>query len=120
MNKLIKEQLEKVNEASIPYYDEQTKEIFIPKLKKDKYVVGENCIIELDDSLLIKGANEILESNRNRSTLPPNKYLIVDVLKVMNKMINVHALPYNISTKEIINNIWNGWLPISLIAKINE
>ncbi len=121
MNKITKEQLNKVMVADISNYNEQTGVIHIPKYTEVRYEVDNYYLIKLDDLLLIPEGNPSLIANWNKGLYPRCKFLKVDVSKVLGKMIYVTGIGYNFETNEDLNYIWTGWLPtqqISLVKKL--
>ena len=118
MNKLIKEQLQKVSVADISNYDEKNQIINIPKFKQDRYIVGTCYLVCLDDTLLNDYGNPILVSNWNKGTYPRCKYMKIDVLKTMGKMINVNGIGFDYTTKQNTTYVWSGWLPIQLTKQV--
>ena len=118
MNRLIREQLNKISVANIPEFDDNTKEIFIPKFNQDKYIVGMYYTICLDDSLLIEDSSSVLASNWNNNSFPKSKYMKVEIIKTLGKMINVNGVGYDYINHTNMNYIWSGWLPVQQIKKI--
>ena len=120
MNKLIKAQLQKVSVANIGEFDDNSKEIFIPKYTQDRYEVGKYYLIMLDDTLLNNYNNPILVSNWNNNTYPKSKYMKVEVIKMMGKMICVNGIGYDINTKSNLCYTWSGWLPTASIKQVDK
>lgn len=118
MNKLTKAQLQKVSIACLDNFDEQNQKFFIPRFKKDRYEIGKNYLVCLDDTLLNIECNQILVSNWNKNTIPPCKYMNVNVVKTMGRMIYIDGIGFDIDNNKNINKIWSGWLPIQLTKQI--
>lgn len=121
MNSIIKKQLEKVTATNIEFNDDTTS-IYIPKttsynltsLKKD-------CcyLIELDDSLLNPSFNSTLASNWNAGRVPEYKHYNAEVNSVLNKMIQVTAVPI-INGEAVYTKQFYGWLPFDHIKVIKQ
>ena len=120
MNKLIGEQLKKVSVANLGNFDEATNTFFIPKFEQVKVAEDECYLIELNDSLLRHDDTSILESNWNCGRIPPTKYLKVDIIKVMGKMLKVNGVGFNYQTKTDTLDSWSGWLPLEYIKIIEK
>lgn len=120
MNKTIQKQLNNVKIADLSNFNEETNTYYIPKYVYCKLDVGKYYLICLDDSLLNENNNLILKSNwRNKST-PQCKYMKVDVVKNMNKMVLINGVGYDNNTKEDLNYFWYGWLPVQNIKVISN
>jgi len=118
MNKIIKEQLNKIQVADMSNYNKDTYSFIIPKYNADRFEEDKCYLIELDNILIIDNKESILQSNWNNNTYPKHKYLKIDVNKVMGKMIKVNSIGYDCINKKDLNEIWSGWLPIDLIKII--
>lgn len=117
MNKLIEEQLKKVNYAELINFNPQTNTYFIPK-KKDIRVIVDNCyLIKLKPSFR---TNEVVKVNWNNNQLPLYDMLEIDVQKIMGKMIKVNCIGYNEKENAPLNYFWSGWLYIPDIEIIKQ
>ena len=93
-----------VNESIKKYIDE-----FNLEIENE----ANNCyIIKLSDNLLTPPANSPLVINWNNGSIPNEKYYKVDVSKIMNNMVKITGMGYNIGEKSTFNSYWVGWLPI--------
>lgn len=121
INPIIKEQLEKVEQAKIGEYDPIKNCYHIPKYTEVEYKVDGCYLVSLDDKLLNPTSNEILVSNFNGGDYPRQKYMKISVVqKLGNNMIKVVGLYYDYINKVDINTMWSGWLPIDQLTLINE
>jgi hypothetical protein len=120
MNKLIKAELNKVSVANISNYDKSKGEFLIPRITKIRLEENSYYIIKLDEALLNPNEASTLSVNWNQGTLPPHKYLKVDVSKVMGKMVKVNSIAYDYENQRDLNASWSGWLPIAQIEVLEK
>ena len=107
MNKVIKDQLEKVNYADLTNYDEKTNTYIIPK-KLEIKVEEDSCyLIYIKPSA---AANSAVNTNWNQGNAPMYSHMKVDVSKRMGKMIKITGLQHDIGTGQDLPNFWNGWI----------
>ena len=108
MRKIIQQQLEKVEYADLSNLKEG-EPFIIPKRSKDNIELGRECIIELKDDLLVKGKNEILESNYNHGKVPPSKYLHGEAVSNLGRLVLFTGL-----------SVKNGSINIVTLSFVNE
>ena len=120
INKLIQKELEKVVIADISNYNPTTNQIIIPRFNQVLMKENEYYLIRIDDEILHPGNNSTLAINWNQGSVPTSKYMKVDVIKVMGKMIRVNGIGYDYENKRDKNEIWSGWLPITHIKVIEK
>lgn len=113
----IKEQLKKCSFADLSNYDEKSQTFFIPKYTKPTYDLNKCYLIEIAD-YLINNKTNLIAVNWNNSTAPAYKYLKIYVSKLLDKMIYVDTLAYDIVNNQDINNYWSGWLSIDDIKQL--
>lgn len=118
MNNLIKKQLEQCRVADLSRYDESTNTYFIPKFVETKVEVDKCYLIELDNVNM--SSDSTISINFNSGRIPPSKYLKVDVVKVMNDLISVNAIGYDMANKQDTNDVWSGWLSFSHLKILEE
>lgn len=111
MNKIIKEQLNKIQVANMDNYNENIYSFIIPKYNADRFEEDKCYLIELSDSLIKNDKDSLLQCNWNRGTYPVNKYLKIDVSQIMGKMIKVNSIGFNYETQQDTDDLWEGWLP---------
>ena len=63
-------------------------------------------------------SNPVLVSNWNNNTFPKHKYMKVEVIKFIGKMINVNGIGFDYDNNTNTQDTWSGWLPISMIKQI--
>ena len=118
MNKIIEQQLKKLEYADISNFDAATNTYIIPK-KVDIKIEEDKCyLIQLLPTLF---KNEVLKTNWNAGSMPVYNYMKVDVSKIIGKMIKVVGTGYDIETQTDISSFWSGWLStqdIKVIKKI--
>ena len=117
MNKVINDQLQKIQCADLSNYDVETNTYFIPKKKEIK--------IEEDYCYLIKikpsaAHNSAVNVNWNQGSCAPFDCMKVDVSKKMGKMIKITGLRYNLDTKSDEAQFWSGWIHVDDIEIIQK
>lgn len=120
MNKFIEQQLNNVKLADISNYDRSANTYHIPKYNELRLEVGKCYLLELDNSLIRFDSNSMLISNWNRGTYPKHKYLKVDVIKQLGKMVFVNSIGYDNEHEKDINDVWEGWLPLQQVSLVKE
>ena len=123
MNKFIKEQLNKCTYANIPYFDDSTTVIKIPKTKPGSANVlriGRCYLIEISDYVFSSSEMSTLSSNWNNGTFPPCKFMNVEVVNIVGRMYKVNGTGFDPSTNSVIMSTWEGWLPMQSINVIEE
>ena len=121
MNKFIKAELAKVNNTvKLPYYDDNTLELVIPKREEEQKIgleVNNYYLIELADYILNPPPNFTLASNWNRGVNPTSKFLKIFVNQIMGKMVRVDGCGFDISAQKDLSDIYSGlWLPEASIV----
>lgn len=114
---LFDEQLDKVIYADLSNYDETTKTYFIPKINKIKLKINHSYIIKIKETIK---SNDILRNNYNKGREPEIAYYLIDVISILNKVIKVNAIVYNIENNITENKFWSGYLSIKDIEIIKE
>jgi len=120
MNKIIKEQIEKCKVADLSQFDSSTNTYHIKKFNQIRVEVDDCYLIKLDTTLLNKDTSSVLATNWNKGTYPPCIYFKAVVSKVLGKMIYINGLGYNNETKEDLDIMWNGWLPLQDIELLER
>lgn len=120
MNKLISNELKKVAVADLSNHDKTKNEFIIPRFKQVRLEENSYYLIKLDDALLKPDGMSTLSANWNKGTVPPHKYMKVDVSRVMGKMVQVNGLGYDYDKKEDLSVMWSGWLPVTQIEVISK
>lgn len=126
MNKVIKQQLEKVR-VPLPDYDDSTTLITILRegsqsaAQLPRYQENHCYLIELANYILNEPPNFTLSSNWNKGVKPVTKYLKVVVNKVMGSMIQVDGSGFDSTSQQDTMDSYIGlWLPIVSTAIIQE
>lgn len=122
MNEIIKEQLKLLKVAEIPEFDDNTTEIAIPKQEAKEYNinVGKYYLIELENYIINPPETFTLHINWNNNIVPKDKYMKVEIVGIMGKMIKVNGVGYDFVNKIDLNTMWEGWLPRKAITIIKE
>ena len=114
MNKVVEEQLKKVKVAQLPSYDETTLWIRIPKVSSiinSDLNEGQCYLIQVEDYIVKPFVGFSLHDNWNNGIAPKHKFLKVEVVKIMGKMIKVNSVGYDFMNKVDTTDLWEGWLP---------
>lgn len=114
---LVKDQLSKVIYADLSNYDESANTFYIPKINQIKLQINHSYLVKIKDSLY---NNEILKSNYNQGRTPPYKSYLIDVVSILNKIIKVNGVEYDLEKNQTLNNLWGGYLSIKDIEIIKE
>ncbi len=120
MNKqkdLIKQQLSSVQFADLSNYDKETNTYYIPKINQIKLKINHQYIIKIKDSLYF---NDILKTNYNNNSVPPFNCYLIDIMSILNRIIKVNAIEYDIENNKTLSNSWGGYLSIKDIEIIRE
>ena len=114
MNPIAKKQLDACKVADLPYYDEKSTLLVIPK--KDSNRVNEfhlhkYFIVELADYIINPPPDYTLSANWNRGSVPRYKYMKVEICQLMGKMIRINGAAFDPNTNTDIPYVWEGWVP---------
>lgn len=123
MNKLIFEQLHKVEHVILPPFDNDTTLIKIPKgnIRKElKFEVNHYYLICIDDVIINPNGPTTLSINWNGGTNPPTKYMNIVCRQVMGKMVKVEGVGFDLQNSCTINVSWLGWLPQGNVKILEE
>lgn len=121
MNKIVEDQLKKVQVANLPPYDEDTLYMVIPKkdcVANAGLVVQGLYLIQLEDYLVNPFEGFTLHDNWNKGIPPKHHFLKVEVLQFVGNMVKVSSIGYDYNTKQDTNDAWEGWLPLKGIKII--
>ena len=120
INKIIQEQLNKLQVAKLGEYDHFKHMYVIPKYKEPHYDVDHCYLVCLDDTLLTATGNEMLVSNWNNGRYPVHKYMKIVVQQKLGDMIKIDGIYFDNIKHEDINEVWSGWLPIKLVTIVKD
>lgn len=112
MNKVIQDQLQKVQFADLSNYNEQANTYIIKKRTEIKVEEDKCYLIHIRPPAFHDVA---LNTNWNSGNAPLFSYMKVDVSKKMGKMIKVTGLMHNIDTGSDESQFWSGWLSLDHI-----
>lgn len=116
MNKIIKDQLNKVQFADLSNFDEKTNTYIIPKKTDIKIEKYKTYIIELLDKCFDKEA--LININWNRGKVPTSKYYKAEILNIVGRNVQINGLAYDLETKSDLNTFWTGYLELKNIKII--
>lgn len=116
-NKIIEEQLKKVEYADLSNFDAKTNTYMIPK-RVDVKIEEDKCyLIQLLPTLF---KNETLKINWNSGNMPTFDYMKIDVSKMIGKMIKVVGTGYDFEEQKDLATFWSGWLSTQDIKVIKK
>lgn len=117
LNKIIEQQLNKVQNADLSNYNPETNTYFIKKRIDIKLEEDKGYIIYLKDSAF---TNTTIINNWNNGSFPKTRYLKIDIIKKMNNMIKINSIEYNLITKQNLDKHWSGWLCVDNLDIIEK
>ena len=123
MNPIVKAQLEKVKNASLPNYNEETTHLIIPKTtqKVQQGLIENKCyLIQVEEYIVKPFEGFTLHDNWNGGTHPLHRFLKCEVIQKMGKMIKVNSVGFDFKNKLDTNDLWTGWLPEKSIKILEE
>lgn len=120
MNKIIEKQLNNLQIATHNGYDEDKHQFIFKKITGIKLNINSCYLIKLNKTLLEESLNDSLMYNLNRGTFPTHEYMLVDVLKLNQGLVQINGVYYDTLKNETIKEFWSGWLPINQIEVIRE
>ena len=112
MNKIIKDQLNKVRSVKLDF-DDHTTHIDIPKTEEViplALVEGQVYVIELEDFILNPLQNSTLASNWNSGKIPKYKRYQVEFIQKMSNMYKFNGVALD-NNQPIYSENWFGWFP---------
>ena len=122
MNKIIKQQLEKLKSVKITFKDSD-KTIFIPKtteIIQEAMEVGNIYLIKLDKKMLNPTTNSTLASNWNGGRVPTQEVYKAELLDIMNNMYKFNGIAVKDGI-DLYSENWFGWVPkeyFEILSKI--
>ena len=120
LNKLVEEQLNKVQYADLSAYVGPDHSFIIPRNVTIKLAPDHSYLIELDSALLTPGGNRVLETNWNGGRLPKYTYYKIDVVALLGGMVKCMGIGTTAAGNEDFPEIWSGYFPIKQIKILQE
>lgn len=117
MNKIIRDQLNKVTSVKLDF-DDNTTELYIPKVEKisnSSLKIGNVYKIELSDKLLYPSSTSTFSSNWNKGLVPKNKIYLVEIIDIMSGYIKCNGVAANDNSDS-----WFGWFPLNDITILSR
>ena len=117
MNKIIRDQLNKVTSVQLDFNDDTT-HLYIPKTEKilvSSLKVGGVYTIELDNSLLYPSSTSTFSANWNGGRVPRNKSYVIEIIDILQGYIKCNGVAVNDNSDD-----WFGWLPIDKVVFLNR
>lgn len=116
-NKIIEEQLKKVEYADLSNFDAEKNTYIIPKRVDIKVEVDKCYLIQILPELFNDSA---LKVNWNNGSVPQYSYMKIDVSKILGKTLKVVGTGFDITTQKDISDFWSGYLPLKYIKVIKK
>lgn len=122
MNKIIKDQLNKVRSVKLEY-DDSTTNLVIPRVIEvipQALNEGDIYLIKLNDNVLHPASNSTLASNWNCGKVPRYSTYQVEFLEKMGTMYKFNGIAIDNGTP-IYSENWFGWFPengFTVISKL--
>lgn len=117
MNKLVQEQLNKVQIADLSNYNKDTNEFIIKKRVDIKLEVNNCYIIEVSDAWRM---NKLLANNLNKGIMLEHSCIKAVISQIAGKMIYVSAIGFDKMSNSDIPYFWEGWIPLSEISILRK
>ena len=120
INKLILQQLDKLQEAKVEEYDNLHHTFHIKQIGKPVFQYNIMYLVKLDSHLLNATDNDVLVSNWNKGKYPTHQYLKFAVSKKLANMLYVYGYYYDKDNECDMAEDFEGWLPAEQIEIIKE
>lgn len=120
INKLIKSQLDKLQDAKVEEYDSLHHTFHIKKHKEQEFNYNVKYLVELNETLLKPSVNDVLVSNWNNGKRPTHKYLKFAISKKVGNMLYVYGIYHDVEQNVDLDEDFEGWLPIDRIKVMSE
>ena len=123
MNPIIKDQLERCRVAKLPYYDEDTTTLMIPKGSAEEvnpYQVHKCYLLQLEEYIVNPPPDFSLHTNWNNGIKPVDKCMKAYVIQDIGKMVKLKCIGFNVLDNKDLNTNWTGWCPKKSIKIIKE
>jgi hypothetical protein len=118
MRELIEQQLKNCSYANLNNFDPVTCTFRIPKYVKPHFALGQMYLVQVSGAV-VNNTDSVIASNYNNGTAPKFPYLKIFVSKTLGKMIYVDSLAFDPQTKQDINIMWSGWLPVDELTMLS-
>ena len=123
MNPIISNQLKHCRVAQVPEFDETTTHITIPKISDSNGISlheGGVYLIELADYILKPYDGFDLHVNWNNNTIPVDKHMKCEIVKIMGPMIRINGVGFDLQSTADLFTTWSGWLPMKGIKILQD
>ena len=118
MRELIEQQLKNCSYANLNNFDPDTCTFKIPKYVKPHFALGQMYLVQVSGAV-VNNTDSVIAANYNNGTAPKFPYLKIFVSKTLGKMIYVDSLAFDPQTKQDINIMWSGWLPVDELTMLS-
>lgn len=123
MNPIIKDQLERCRVANLPYYDEDTTTLMIPKGSAEEvnpYQVHKCYLLQLEEYIVNPPPDFSLHTNWNKGSIPKSRFYQAEITKIVGKMVFITGMGYDMTTNSATSDSWAGWVPQKGIKLLKE
>lgn len=118
MDKIIKKQLELIN-TPITKVSDDGLEYYFSKQVDTSLQPNKNYFIEIVDNSIFD-SNNTVNMNFNSGIIPPSKFLKIQVVLIISKLIKVDAIETNSTGEHDTMRFWSGYLPVNGIKVLEE
>ena len=108
INDKIITELDKVKETNFEVVDNK---IFIKKKVGIKLEENSCYLIRLSNFMLNPPANDLISINWNGGIIPKFEYYKADIIKIVNNMVRIVGIGYDINSDNDLSSMWEGWIP---------
>lgn len=120
LDKIIKEQLDKLEVARVSAYSEEKHRYLFKKIEQVNLKIGTRYLLQLNKNLINGEMNGVLVNNWNHGKVPTHTLLNVEVKEKLGTMFLVSGFYLNDDYTKIENETWEGWFPIEQVSVLKE
>lgn len=120
VDKIIQEQLNKVQYADLSNFDEATNTYIIKKRKDLQLEEDHYYLIQIKNEFLNNCKSDVVTINWNAGRYPKYQFYRADIMKVMGKMVRINGTAVDSENREEFNDSFTGWLPLNCIIVLEE
>ena len=117
MNKVIEDQLKKVEFADLSKFNSESNSYFIKKRVDIKIEEGSCYLIHIKPSIK---TNTLIATNWNGGSITTAQYMKVDISKKMSKMLKIVGVEFDPILNQDKSNFWSGWVSLDDIEVLQK